>query len=57
VPEVFGTVAIVLGAYMWRMERDDSENLGLTVLIVGIICMLAGIYFTAIFVLMNLLPS
>jgi hypothetical protein len=57
VPEVFGSVAIVLGAYTWRRERDDSQNLGLIVLILGIICMLVGLYFTSYFELGDLLPS
>jgi membrane-bound ClpP family serine protease len=57
VPEIFGSVAIVLGAYTWRRERDDSRNLGLIVLIFGIICMLVGLYFTSFFELGDLLPS
>lgn len=49
VPEIFGSVAIILGAYIWRRERDDSQNLGLTIVILGIICMLVGLYFTSYF--------
>jgi len=54
VPEVFGPVAIVLGAYAWRRERG---NLGIRVVIFGIICMLVGLYFTAYFALGDLLLS
>jgi hypothetical protein len=57
VPEIFGSAAIILGAYTWRRERDDSQNLGLTVLILGILCMLVGLYFTSYFELGDLLPS
>jgi membrane-bound ClpP family serine protease len=56
VPEIFGSVAIILGAYAWRMEGPNSHNLGLFVIIVGIICMLMGIYYTSYFGLYNILP-
>ncbi len=39
-PEIFGSVAIVLGAYAWRRERG---NLGIILVIVGILCMIVGI--------------
>jgi hypothetical protein len=42
-PEIFGSVAIVLGAYVWRRERG---NLGIMLVIVGIICMIVGIEVT-----------
>jgi hypothetical protein len=54
VPEVFGSATIVLGAYTWRREQG---NLGLIVLILGIICMIVGIEVTAPFWLGGLLPS
>ena len=44
VPEIFGSAAIILGAYTWRMERD------------GIVAMLVGIYYTAYFGIYNILP-
>jgi hypothetical protein len=50
-PEIFGSMAIILGAYAWRMERDHSRSFGLVVLVLGIAFMIAGIYFTAYFVL------
>jgi len=28
-PEIFGSLAIIFGAYVWRMEREDSRNRGL----------------------------
>ena len=54
VPEIFGSAAIIFGAYVWRMERDDSRNRGLMVLILGIIFMITGIYFTSDFTLGDL---
>jgi hypothetical protein len=57
VPEIFGSAAILLGAYTWRKEREGSRNLGLIILILGIICMLVGLYFTAYPTLGDLLPS
>jgi ketosteroid isomerase-like protein len=42
-PEIFGSVAIVLGSYTWRRERG---NLGIILVIVGIICMIVGIELT-----------
>jgi asparagine N-glycosylation enzyme membrane subunit Stt3 len=54
IPEVFGAVAIVLGAYEWRKEQG---NRGIIIVILGITCMLVGLYFTAYFALIDLLPS
>jgi hypothetical protein len=54
VPEIFGPIAIILGADTWRKEQG---NRGLYIVIVGIICMLVGLYFTSIFELGDLLPS
>jgi hypothetical protein len=54
VPEIFGPIAIILGAYTWRKEQG---NRGLYIVIIGIICMLVGLYFTSIFELGDLLPS
>jgi ketosteroid isomerase-like protein len=51
-PEIFGSLAIVLGAYEWRRQQG---NRGIIIVILGIICMLAGLYFTAIS-LADLLP-
>jgi ketosteroid isomerase-like protein len=48
-PEVFDSLAILIGAYVWRRRQG---NLGLIVLIVGIICMIMGIE-----VIPYLLPS
>jgi hypothetical protein len=53
-PEVFGAAAIILGAYTWRREKG---NRGIIVVILGIICMLVGLYFTAYFILGDLFPS
>jgi hypothetical protein len=43
--EIFGSIAIILGAYAWKEEPDS--RLGITVVVLGIICMLVGIYVTA----------
>jgi hypothetical protein len=53
IPEIFGPAAILLGAYLWRMERGSR---GLNIVILGIVCMLIGIYFTALFALIDLVP-
>ena len=53
VPEVFGSVAIILGAYTWRKKQG---TIGLIVLILGIILMIVGLDFTAIRII-DLLPS
>jgi ketosteroid isomerase-like protein len=42
-PEIFCAVAIVLGAYTWRRERG---NLGIILVIVGILFMIVGIEVT-----------
>jgi hypothetical protein len=39
-------VAIILGAYIWRKEQG---NLGIMILILGIVFMIVGIEFTAYF--------
>ncbi|HVP17302.1 MAG TPA: hypothetical protein VMT42_08040 [candidate division Zixibacteria bacterium] len=54
VPEIFGAIAIILGAYTWRKEEGNG---GLYIVIIGIICMLVGLYFTSLFELGDLLPS
>jgi membrane-bound ClpP family serine protease len=54
VPEVFGSVAILLGAYTWRKEQG---NRGISIVILGIICMIVGLYFTAYFTLYGLFYS
>jgi hypothetical protein len=54
VPEISGSVAIILGAYAWRKEQG---NLGITIVILGIIFMIVGIYFASYFALIDLLPS
>jgi uncharacterized membrane protein HdeD (DUF308 family) len=43
-PEIVDSVAIILGAYAWRKEQG---NRGLYIIILGIICMLVGIYLIA----------
>ncbi len=56
VPEIFGSAAIILGAYVWRMERDENRNRGLVLIILGIVAMLVGIYYTSYFALYDILP-
>jgi hypothetical protein len=55
-PEVFGSAAIILGAYAWRLERDENRNRGLLLIILGIVAMLVGIYYTSYFALYDILP-
>ena len=55
-PEIFGSAAIILGAYAWRLERDENRNLGLILIILGIVAMLVGIYYTSYFGLYDILP-
>lgn len=54
VPEIFGSAAILLGAYVWRNEQG---NRGLTIVILGIAFLLIGLIFTAYFALVDLIPS
>ncbi len=56
-PEIFGSAAIILGAYTWRKEREGTRNLGIIVLIAGITCLLVGLYFTSLFTVGDLFPS
>jgi len=51
IPEIFGPAAIFWGAYLWRMERGRRR---LNIMILGIVCMLLGICFTALFALIDL---
>jgi hypothetical protein len=55
-PEIFGSVAILLGAYVWRKEGPNSSNIGLVIIIAGIVGMLVGIYYTSYFGLYDILP-
>lgn len=51
-PEIFDSVAIILGAYAWKRQQG---NVGLYVVILGIACMLIGVYFTA-YLIIDLFP-
>jgi hypothetical protein len=51
-PEIFDSVAIILGAYAWKRQQG---NTGLYVMILGIACMIIGFYFTA-FLIIDLFP-
>ena len=55
-PEIFGSAAIVLGAYSWKTDTTTSKR-GLFVIILGIICMLLGMYFFSYFLLIDLFPA
>ncbi len=50
-PEVFDSVAIILGAYAWKRQQG---NLGLYIVILGIACLLIGLYLTASIVIGDL---
>lgn len=49
-PEIFGTVTIVLGFYTRRREGGNR------LIVLGIIFMIVGLFFTAYFSLLDLLP-
>ena len=51
-PEIFDSAAIILGAYAWKRQQG---NAGLYIVILGIACMLIGLYFTA-FLIIDLFP-
>jgi hypothetical protein len=55
-PEVFGAAAAVLGAYAWRLDCGEPRNRGGWVVVLGIVSMLVGIYYTSLFGLYNILP-
>ena len=46
-PELLDSLAIVVGAYVWRREAGE-RNRGLGIVILGILCMLVGLYFTSV---------
>jgi hypothetical protein len=56
IPEIFGSVAIVFGAYTWRLESAENKSRGLLLVIFGIVAMLVGIYYTSLFGIYNILP-
>ena len=57
VPEVFGSAAIILGAYTWRLDSGEKKSRGLLLVIFGIITMLIGIYYTSYLGVYNILPQ
>jgi hypothetical protein len=52
-PEIFDSVAIILGAYAYRRQQGNG---GLYAVIAGILCMLIGLYFTAYVILGDFFP-
>jgi len=48
-PEIFDSIAIILGAYAWRKEQG---NTGLFVVIIGIVFLLVALAFTAYYSLL-----
>jgi membrane-bound ClpP family serine protease len=56
VPEIFGSAAIILGAYVWRLEYGENRNRGLLLIILALIAMLVGLYYTSFFALYDILP-
>ena len=55
-PEIFGAAAAILGAYAFRMDCNTPNKRGLWAVILGVIFMLVGIYYTSFFGLYNILP-
>ena len=56
IPEIFGSAAIILGAYTWRLESGEKKRRGLLLIIFGIVTMLVGIYYISLFGIYNILP-
>ena len=56
IPEIFGSVAIVMGAYCWRLECGQNRNRGIYVIVLSLIAMFVGLYYTSYFSLYNILP-
>ena len=54
IPEVLGSAAIILGAYVWRKEQG---NRGIGIVVFGIVSLLVGLLFTSFFALIDLIPS
>ncbi len=55
-PEIFGAAAILLGAYVWRLDFGKPRHIGAWVIILGIVFMLVGLYYTSIIALYDFLP-
>lgn len=56
IPEIFGSAAIILGAYTWKLESAQNSNRGLLLMLVAIVLMFVGLYYTAFYSLYNVLP-
>ena len=52
VPEIFGSIAVIIGAMVWK---SDEGSRGLAIIVAGLVCMLIGIYITSFFALGDLL--
>jgi hypothetical protein len=55
-PEIFGAIAVVLGAYVWRLDCAESNNRGVWVVILSVVFMLVGIYYTSLIAWGDFLP-
>ena len=56
VPEIFGSVAIILGAYTWRLDYSEKSRRGLILMIFALVAMFVGIYYTSFLGLFQILP-
>jgi membrane-bound ClpP family serine protease len=54
-PEIFGGLAMIIGAYAWRLEVAESHNRGILVILLGFVFMIAGWYVTAQYGLWDIL--
>ena len=54
-PEILDSIAIIVGAYIWRLEGREG-NRGVGIVILGIVCMQVGLVFTEVYSLWNFLP-
>ncbi len=55
-PEVFGAASVILGAYVWRLDCSEPNNRGVWVVLLGVVFMLVGIYYSSLFGLYSILP-
>ena len=55
-PEVFGAIAVVLGAYVWRLDCGESNNRGVWVVVLSVVFMLVGLYYTSFTAVGDFLP-
>jgi len=56
VPEILGSAAVILGAYVWRLDCNESRNRGVLLIIFALVAMFIGLFYTSFFALFDILP-